>query len=155
MTSHINTLEVLREAMDLERDGFKFYKKAAASSADRKTKEVFIRLAADEKNHLEKLELLYDNLSENEEWLVLQDLMQQETSKQLPEFDVFEDDIKDGQLDEKTALDIGIKAEQDSIDFYKKAMTECADERGCEIFKWLVDFEQDHLLALKQRKKAL
>ncbi|MBD3262355.1 MAG: hypothetical protein GF334_11940, partial [Candidatus Altiarchaeales archaeon] len=83
------------------------------------------------------------------------DLMQQENSKQLPEFNAFEQDIKDEQLEEDTALDIGVKAEEDSIDFYRKAGTECQDERGCEIFRWLEDFEKKHLKQLRQREKKL
>jgi rubrerythrin len=154
---HVNELEILREAMQIESDAVRFYKQAAkCCSANKKTEEVFKQLAEEEMQQLDKLEVLYDNLVENKEWLVMQDLMDSQHRK-MEELKVVEEDLDDEEFDEVTAIDTGIKAEEDSIKFYKEAMRECetGDVRGCEVFKWLVDLEKDHLKRLKDREKEI
>ncbi len=152
----VNALEILREAMELEKDGIKFYSKTAKSCKDADIESVFKQLAEDELNHLEKLELLYDSLAENNEWLVMQDMMD-EGSRKLEDTDLFEEDFECEDVSELEAIDRGIKAEKDSIEFYRKALTECRveAEKGCELFKWLGDFERGHLRLLKEHRKAL
>ncbi|MBD3387856.1 MAG: hypothetical protein GF416_02300 [Candidatus Altiarchaeales archaeon] len=150
----VNALEVLREAMKLEREGVKFYRRVAKCSRNKSSAEVFRKLADDELQHLEKLELVYDNLAENNEWLVMKDLM--ETRRESPP-EVFDEDFHDDEVDELSAVDMGIKAEEESIEHYKSALRECdlSDEEGCEIFKWLIDFEATHLRILKDLRREL
>jgi rubrerythrin len=154
----VNALEILREAMHIEKEGGKFYTRAAKVCRDRFAAEVFTRLAGDELNHLEKLELVYDNLAENSEWLVEMDLLNP-GRKVLEATEVFDNDISpaDDGLDQAGAIDRGIKAEEDSIRLYKKALEGCKGPNagGTAVFKWLLDFEKGHLKELKELKQKL
>jgi len=152
----VNSLQILREAMQIEKDGIRFYKKAVKASKNKRVEDLFRRLAADELDHLEKLEMVYDNLAENNEWLVDKDLMEAKP-RTLEAAAVFENDIAaEDDMDELEALGRGIKAEEDSIVLYKKALGECqTDGRGCVIFKWLLDFEKNHLKLLRDMRKEI
>jgi rubrerythrin len=153
----LNPLEILREAMQIEKDGIRFYKRASHLSKNKKTHDMFLRLAQDELTHLEKLELVYDNLAENNEWMVDKDLMDA-GPKRLRGLDEFEADLEAGSdMDELGAIDQGIKVEEDSIRLYKAAAEDgkVVREGGHSVFKWLTDFERGHLSVLKERRKEL
>jgi rubrerythrin len=152
----VNSLEVLREAMQLEKDGVRFYLRAAKACKHKRTKALFKGLANDELNHLEKLELVYDNLATNNEWLVDEDILDTKP-KLMKDLEAFEEDIQiEGGWDEQKALEHGIKAEEDSIRLYQSALNEFSNERGgAAIFKWLLSFERDHLLRLQKRRSQI
>lgn len=153
----VNSLEVLREAMHIEKEGIRFYRRAAKGSKNRKTQDLFLRLAREELLHLEKLELVYDNLAENSEWLVDLDLSENEP-KVLKDIEIFDADVEvEEELDEFSALDRGIRAEEDSIRLYKKASEDFKGIRGGghAIFTWLLAFEHEHLKSLRERRKEL
>jgi len=138
--------------MQIERDGIRFYARAAKVCRDRKTQDMFTKLAADEVNHLEKLEMAYDNLAEHKEWLVGKDLLDSEPKK-MKDLELFEEDISGEDLSEEEALKRGIKAEEDSIRLYKNAHESFEGQEGGEIFKWLLEFERQHLQTLKKALK--
>jgi len=150
----VNALEILREAMHLEKEGMRFYTKAAKCASNPRARQVFKRLAQDELGHLEKLELVYDNLVETSEWLVMQDLADSSKGGQA-DVDVFEQGLGDEGLDEFGAIETGIRAEKESIEFYKRSRDECGggDHRGKELFNWLISFEKQHLSLLQDLKK--
>ena len=122
LMEQVNALEVIREAMELEKEGVKFYRKAAKCAKSKGTEKVFNQLSDDEFKHLEKLELVYDNLAENNEWLVMKDLMESDRGE-TP--DIFNEDFDEEEIDELEAVELGIKAEEDSIRFYRDAYEKC------------------------------
>ena len=149
-----NPLELLRQAMDLEREGMKFYSKASKCARDRKVAELFRRLSAEEGTHFEMLEQVHDHLARNNEWLVMKDLMEQ-GDRVVLHADIFASDVPCGELDDLAAIALGIKAEEDSIRFYREAFDGChvGNKGGCEVFKWLVDFEREHLRTLTKIRR--
>lgn len=150
----VNALEALREAMRIEKEGIHFYTRSAKLAKNRDVSDLFHTLAEQELEHLEKLELVYDNLAENNEWMVMKDLMESGKGKDVP--DIFEGEA-DEDLDEISAIDVAIRAEEESIEFYKGVFEECekTSENGCEIFSWLIGFEKEHLKMLKNVRKTL
>jgi len=154
----INVLEILREAMDLEREGMRFYHKAAKHAEDKRAKEVFKILADEEMMHFEELELVFDQFCEQDEWMVEKDLSEAEPVKELDTESVFNEDGMDQAMDDMAAIDLGIEAEKKSIDLYKTALSDCKlneHEKGCKIFSWLIDFEKEHLKRLKSLRRDL
>jgi rubrerythrin len=154
-----NALEVIREAMHIEKEGMRFYRKVAKYSKDRKTAGLFKQLAHDELTHLERLEAVFNSLVENNEWMAEKDLMDVKTDV-LKEKDLFDSDVSDegGEFDEFDAVERGIKAEEDSIALYRKATQECqanGEQGGCAVFKWLLEFEKGHLKLLKERYRDI
>ena len=55
-------LGVMRRAMQIERDGYKFYSEAAERASGKRGKEMFLSLAADEAKHLRLLLIEYKAL---------------------------------------------------------------------------------------------
>jgi rubrerythrin len=153
----LNSLELLRESMRVEHDGIMFYRKAARLSKTRPVQKLFKKLADEELNHLEKLELVYDSLAETDEWLVDKDLLES-APKNLKDVEAYEEEIQfDNDLDELGMIERGIRAEEDSIRLYRKAMEDCksGDKRGCIMFDWLIKLEKGHLAALKDMRNAV
>jgi rubrerythrin len=55
-------LEILSQAMQVEIDGYQFYKLASEKTTDTKGKEVFLSLAEDEKKHYHILKGQYEKV---------------------------------------------------------------------------------------------
>lgn len=148
--------EIIKTAMQGEMDGYYHYSNAAITTEDEKAKEIFQKLAEEEKKH-------YKILSE---WL-------QFTNKEIPSFDfkkikeeekmkfsgespIFSTDFKK-KIREKnreiSALSIGMLLEQTSIDFYRKWAEEISEEEPKEFLKELARWEEGHLEALNKQKK--
>ncbi|MBU0762647.1 MAG: ferritin family protein [Candidatus Altiarchaeota archaeon] len=153
---HHNILEILRDAMDLEREGAKFYNKAAKHSKSELVKDIFKRFAQDEMNHFDKLEMLFDEYCENNEWMVEADVAKS-PDKELETSNVFDDRKLDAEFNELEAVEIALKAEHESMELYRTALNECGQEfdAGCALFKWLIDFEKQHIAELKKLKSEL
>ena len=154
---HHNVLEILRDAMDLEREGAKFYKKAAKTCKNQDVSDLFKMLSEEEMMHFDQLEVLFDEFCENNEWMVEADIAS--TPKKELDFDneVFDEEDLDHDFNEIEAINLGIEAENHAIKLYTTALEECNLEhrKGCEIFQWLIDFEKSHLHQLKDLKKKL
>ncbi len=152
-----NAFDVLRQAMRIEKEGIRFYTRAANAAKGKAVSDLFRRLARDELLHLEKLELVHDNLAEHNEWLVERDLMDSSPRKSGMDglFDGDPSDLAD--MDELGAVEAAVKAEKDSITFYARAMEACdgSDGRGCSVFKWLLAFEHGHLAELNELRRSL
>jgi rubrerythrin len=61
-------LEIIKGAMDIERNGYAMYSAAVDQVASEKAKEIFRHLAAEEQNHYALLKNTYDYLAEPEAW---------------------------------------------------------------------------------------
>ena len=68
MRAGAHGLEVLRTAMQIERDGYAFYSAAAARPKDSNAVKTFLSLARHEMEHLGKLELVYHTLTKDRAW---------------------------------------------------------------------------------------
>jgi rubrerythrin len=61
-------LEIIKGAMDIERNGYAMYSSAVDQVTSERAKEIFRHLAAEEQNHYSLLKNTYDYLSEPEAW---------------------------------------------------------------------------------------
>lgn len=66
MSVTFNADEIFEMAEQIERNGARFYREAAARIADRKTKDMFLGLAAMEDTHLRTFQEMRKDLSEQE-----------------------------------------------------------------------------------------
>jgi rubrerythrin len=151
-------LEVVKNAIRVENDGYQFYRVAEEKTKDPKGKEVFSSLAKDETNHMQILKSLYQNVKEKGEYKFdeHQDMKHiLETTSESPIFSKeFRERVQQAQF-EMTALSIGILLEKNSIEFYKKAAKESEDKEVRMLFDYLADWEGEHLRALVQQQKFL
>lgn len=143
-------LATLQSAIKLEKDGIRFYGRAADLTKDQRGKATFISLVRDEQSHLEALQKELDNIRNNAGWLDFREVLPTETgAREMP--DIFPQDEQavremvrpqDSDLD---ALRLAAKKEEESYDFYSKAAATTTDPDGKALYNYLAEQETDHL----------
>lgn len=146
--------DALRIAIATERSGLDFYTRAARVTIDTRGRRVFKRLAEEEKEHLDKLELRYKEL-----------LAQDPSLESRPTFLFFKGaanglfaegaDELDKVVDDKEALMIGIRCERGSHRFFRRYGERFEDSEGKRIFLEFADEEREHLELLIREYRAL
>ena len=156
-TGHSDLLfarDALRIAIATERSGLEFYSRAARVARDARGRKVFQDLAAEEKEHLGKLESRYRELLERDPQL-----------ESRPTFLFFKgaanglfaegaDRLLRG-VNDQQALLIGIRCERNSHRFFKKYGERFEDSEGKQIFLEFADEERAHLDLLIREYRAL
>ena len=157
MTDTENFIEEgLLNAMRAEHEGYHFYSIAADNTTDEKGKEIFRRLADDEKQHAEFLKAQYNAMRTTGK----PDLSvflgpKSEYSGASPIFsDSIRKRIKTAHY-EMTALSIGIQLELDAVKHYNRLAEAAEDETVFKFFKDLAEWESGHYRALLDQQEAL
>jgi Fur family ferric uptake transcriptional regulator len=147
--------DALRIAIATERSGLDFYTRAARITKDSRGRQVFHKLAEEEKEHLGTLEARYKKLLEQDPEL-----------ESRPTFLFFkgaanglfakgaEDLHRDG-VDDAEALRIGIRCERGSHRFFKRYGERFEDSEGKQIFLEFADEERQHLELLIREYRGL
>jgi Fur family transcriptional regulator, ferric uptake regulator len=146
--------DALRIAVATERSGLEFYGRAAVIAKDPRGREIFRRLAEDEKQHLGTLEARYAEL-----------IATDPTLESRPTFLFFKgaahgifaegaERLRDG-VDDLQALLIGIRCERDSHKFFKKYGDRFEDSEGKQIFLEFAEEEREHRDMLIKEYRAL
>mgnify|MGYP006289785437 FL=1 len=135
-------MEIIKEALINENEGYQFYKMAASQSETEGEKDSFLKLADEELKHIEYLKELYEK-------------MKDKTDKELSIFDITPPDSPqifnwDNVSREKgnmalSVFSIGIKMEKESVDFYKEAAEKTDNEEAKKLYNILIDWEYQHL----------
>jgi len=146
--------DALRIAIATERSGLEFYSRAAGLTSDKRGREVFQRLAGEEREHLSTLERRYAEL-----------LTQDPQLEERPTFLFFKgaasgifaegaEKLRSG-VDDQQALLIGIKCERGSHKFFKRYGERFEDSEGKRIFLEFADEERAHLELLIREYREL
>jgi len=146
--------DALRIAIATERSGLEFYTRAARLTRDARGRKVFEELAAEEKEHLGKLETRYTELLQRDPQL-----------ESRPTFLFFKgaanglfaegaERLLKG-VNDLQALMIGIRCERGSHRFFKKYGERFEDSEGKQIFLEFADEERLHLELLIREYRAL
>ena len=146
--------DALRIAIATEQSGLEFYTRAARITKDIRGRKVFRKLAAEEGEHLSKLEARYKEL-----------LAQDPQLESRPTFLFFKgaanglfaagaDQLTKG-IDDKKALMIGIRCERGSHRFFKRYGERFEDSEGKQIFLEFADEEREHLELLIREYRSL
>jgi Fur family ferric uptake transcriptional regulator len=146
--------DALRIAVATERSGLEFYTRAARLTSDPRGREVFQRLAEEEKEHLGTLEKRYRELLATDPLL-----------EGRPTFLFFKgaangifaegaEKLSAG-VDDLQALLIGIKCERDSHKFFRKYGERFEDSEGKQVFLEFADEERAHRDLLITEYRAL
>src|SRR3990172_2577297 len=151
-------LTALRQAMQLEAEGYQFYTKAAQTAKDEKVKETFGILARDEDNHLNMVRRQYDSLTSAMKWVSFPEAKARPIDLSKPLFPKGKEALekaaatKSGDLD---ALLFGLDIESKSYDLYRKAALETASAQGKTMYQFLAGEEQRHFEILMMRYEYL
>lgn len=159
-------LGVLRRAMQIERDGFKFYSEAAERAVDEMGKTMFLGLAADEEKHLRLLLIEYNALESGGGWInpnqaLEQDLVVDAANPELPGVEypetspIFSPAREPSLENDVAALEFAMETEKLSFDLYRESGAQTADAVAKQAFGFLAREENQHYEILQNTRNYL
>lgn len=139
-----NVKDAIKTAIQMEKDGYSFYQKAAAQTSSDMGRTVFKSLAADELLHLEVFEKLFNEKVGKDEWY---DLVN--TSKKYVDIPIFPKDLEkvegaNPDTSEIDALRIAMDSEQRAIEYYTKIRENSSDDEINKIIDEIINQEKNH-----------
>ena len=145
-----NVKDAIKTAIQMEKDGYAFYKKASSQTSSEMGKEIFESLANDEQLHLEVFQKLFEDKIEKSEW---NDLVN--SSKKYTEIDVFPKDLKqiegaNPDANELDAIHIAMDSEKNAIDYYGKIKEKINEEEIKKIINEIIEQEKNHYSILQE-----
>ncbi len=143
--------DAFNKALDLEIEGYWFYIGCSQHTDNEAGQKLFKHLADEEKVHYDKVAEIYGENFETE-------FCEYEKKKKEPS-GIFEEKVPGGSINEKSdaldALNIAVRAEENSIDLYKK-MSGMADDHGVKVFfEKLVKEEEKHRSILEAEQEFI
>lgn len=148
-------LEAIKTAIITELRGYEIYKAAAERATDPAAKQMFASLAEDERHHKMFLERNFQSVFEKGEWAVPATA---ENLSPLDDSEIVNPDflkrVKGGAF-EMAVVAAGCELEKSAISYYKKAAADCPDEESAKVFRFLADWEKDHLNSLNELERRL
>lgn len=155
---YFSGFEVIRAAMEVEKNGHRFYSAMVEKAQTELTKEIFTWLAQDEVQHLLTLENLAEKYQEGAFW--------EDEEQFLPYLNRFKteeifpdparlDGVLTGAESDLVALDLAIEAEEKFAAYFDLAARSAKAADGKEAFSWLASEEERHASLLRERKAKL
>jgi rubrerythrin len=146
---------VVRDALELtlaiERRGYTFYTNASRKTKNSSGRRMFQRLAAEESDHLRRLQQEHRSLLEQNEWLKHQParlpLSRKIVEEIFPQKELLKIEVKDETTDLE-ALNIAMNLERRSHQFFKDFASQISDTDGRKVFMEFAADEESHLKAL-------
>lgn len=135
-------IEVFKQAILNEVEGYEFYKMAAYNSTDEEVKKAFLNLANEELKHIDWLKDAFKKLSGNPEDHSTLAMIENPPSPQIFKWENLQ--TKNASL-AVSVLGIGIEMERASVKFYEKAAEETPYEAAKQLFEVLAKWENVHL----------
>ena len=155
---HFSGFEVVRAAMEVEKNGHRFYSAMAARAADPTLKELFGWLAQDEVEHLarlKKLEKSYsDGAFDEHEEDFLPYLARFSDSEIFPSKERLEEILVTSTADVQ-ALELAIEAEEKFAEYFRQASMIAQNPDGRDAFTWLAGEGEPHALVLGEGREQL
>ena len=152
-------LLALDVAIQTEKDGREFYKRAAENTADPGGKVLFTSLADDELEHLDLLESQREALAKAGHWQPGSDAEWRERPARVEGAPVFSRaalaENVNAYTSDLSALRMAFLIEKDAVAFYTKAAAKTEDPGGKEIYERLVEMEREHRRILEEEYNAL
>lgn len=156
--SDYSGFEVIRAAMEVEKNGHKFYSIMAEKAQSELAREIFSWLAQDEVQHLKTLEALVPKFEEGAFWenedVFLPYLQRFKDKEIFPSADRLDKALQEEDPDIKT-LDLAIEAEERFAEYFHQAAEQARSAEGREAFHWLAKEEDRHAAILQERKEKI
>ncbi len=144
----LNVRNAIEMAIQMEKDGYAFYTKAAAKTSSSMGRTIFEGLASDEQMHLRTFQKMFESQVTHDEW---QQLV--ETSKKYADIPVFPKDLEssgaDPDVDELDALRLAMEAEQAAVEHYGKILDGVDDEVTRNTIEEIIKQEKRHFALLQ------
>lgn len=145
-----NVKEAIKTAIQMEKDGYSFYKKAAAQTSSEMGRSVFESLAEDELVHLDVFQKMFDETIGKYEWA---DLVN--SSSKYRKLSIFPKDLKKAEgvhpdTNELDALRMAMDSETEAIDYYTEIWEKSNDDEVKKILDKIIEQEKNHYFLLEQ-----
>jgi Fur family ferric uptake transcriptional regulator len=152
----------VRDALELtlaiERRGYTFYTNASRKTKNDSGRLMFQRLAAEESDHLRRLQQEHRSLLQQNEWLKREParlpLSRKIAEGIFPQKELLKVEVKD-ETSDLDALNIAMDLERRSHQFFKDFAHQIADASGKKIFMEFAKDEESHLQTLMAEYKSL
>ena len=144
-----NIKDAIKTAIQMEKDGYSFYKKAAAQTNSEMGRTIFEGLASDEQMHLDVFEKMFKDQVGKTEWNELVN-----SSKKYAAIPIFPKDLKDSEISdpdisEIDALRVAMDSEKEAIDYYSKIKEKLSEDDLKEIIDEIIEQEKNHYQLLE------
>jgi rubrerythrin len=153
-----SALMALDLAMQTEKDGREFYKRAAERTSDAGGRVLFVSLADDELEHLRLLESQRESLAERNRWRSPAKAKVAAPAK-IAGAPLFSRKALADNLNEYTsdlsALRMAFLIEKDAVAFYTRAAAGTEDPDGKAMYESLAEMEREHQRILEEEYDAL
>ena len=150
--------EIVELGVQIEKNGRDFYNAVAEKSKDKKAKDIFEYLAAEEEKHIAVFQKILNSVEKYQpsesypgEYFAYMNALASDhvfTKKNKGE------DVAKKTKSDKEAVEIGIGAEKDSIIFYE-GMKKVVPRNDHSLLEQLIAEEQAHLTKLSELKNTL
>ena len=145
-----NIKEAIKTAIQMEKDGYSFYKKAAIQTSSDMGRTVFDSLANDELLHLDVFEKMFREKVGKTEWDQLIN-----SSKKYADMPIFQKDLKtvegaNPDTNELDALNIAMTSEKEAIEYYTKIKERAVENEVKDIIDEIIEQEKNHYAILEQ-----
>lgn len=148
-------LEILKEAILLERRGNAFYQKMADHARNNATREFFQIMADEELRHQQMLEAQYKTYKKKSRFEKMKLPSEPDpTIADLVLTDTLKSKISAAGF-EAAAISAAMHMEEQSINLYAHRAIKAKDPSEKALFKWLADWEHSHLLFLSKLDREI
>lgn len=145
---------LLNKALEIELEGRKFYLECMAKTNHAGGQEMFRYLAEEEWIHYEKVEKIYHREFEKE----YKEFKREQSAKE-PVSGIFPKKVPGGNIDNRSdaldALNIALKAEDNSILLYERLAGGSKNEKLKKVFAQLVLEEKKHFMILEKEIESV
>jgi rubrerythrin len=150
MTEIKNVQDAIKTAIQMEQDGYSFYKKTASQTSSDMGRTLFETLATDELLHLDIFQKLFENTISKNEWNELV-----KSSKKYANIPVFPKDLKtdtdiNPDANELDALRIAMDSEKAAIEYYTHIQDEIQETEIKDIIDEIINQEKNHYQLLEE-----
>ena len=138
------TVDILKNAILLERRGYAFYSKVASQANDPAVKQFFTLMADEETQHIQILADQFKFYQENQSFKAMADI----PGTQLIADQVMTDELKEkiGAAEyEAAAVAAAMAMEKSAIELYAGRASKATDADEKKLYAWLAEWEGTHL----------
>lgn len=150
MNEVIDVKEAIQQAIQMEKDGYAFYKRAAAQTSNETGSKIFESLAKDEQLHLATFQKLFEDEMARDEYDQLVN-----SSRKYANLPVFPKDLKSTEganpdVNDLDALNAAMNSEKEAIDYYSKILDKTEGEDARNIIREIIHQEKSHYFILEE-----
>jgi rubrerythrin len=149
-----STLEILKQAILLEKRGKAFYQNVAEKTENRAARDVFEMMAAEEQKHIDTLSEQFMAYRKKQKFIP--GSYDSESSSVASK--VLTEEIKEkisAAGFEAAAISAAILMEERAVKLYSEGMENTSDPEAKALFEWLARWEREHLSLLLDIDKSL